>query len=232
MAATWTLSLNTVVFNYGPKGKPSLAGDPIHFNVSHSENRALFAFCTTTALSVDVEAVRPLPDMLQVARSTFSISELKALEALAPEIQYQAFFRCWTRKEAFVKALGDGLSYPLERFSVSLDEPAHLIHVDGEPAASSQWTLQYLTPHDGFVGAIATRLQHPRIFVNRWEKVTPGIKRSDFSCRCAIDFGSSSFRCRLLRDNRSGDATQGRPGTRKIIRSYLPTCSARRTWSQ
>jgi len=162
---------NSIVFNYGLKGKPSLPSDPLHFNVSHSEGRALFAFSATTALGVDLEAVRPLPDVLQIARSAFSTSERKALEALAPELQHQAFFRCWTRKEAFIKALGDGLSFPLDRFSVSLDEPARIIHVDGELAAPSQWTLQHLALHDGFVGAIATRQQHPRVLLSHWKEI-------------------------------------------------------------
>ncbi len=155
-----------IAFRYGLNNKPALLGDLVHFNISHSEDRALFAFSATTALGVDIEAIRPLPGILQLARTAFSIAEQKALNALAPELQRQAFFRCWTRKEAFIKALGQGVSYPLDQFSVSLDEPARILHVETEPNAPAQWTLQHLTPHDDFVGAIATRQLHPRIFIN------------------------------------------------------------------
>ena len=160
-----------IAFRYGRNNKPAVLGDLVHFNISHSEDRALFAFSATTALGVDIEAIRPLPDILQLASTAFSIAEQRALNALAPELQREAFFRCWTRKEAFIKALGHGMSYALDEFSVSLDEPARVVHVEAEPNAPAQWTLQHLTPHADFVGAIATRQQHSRILFDNWKKV-------------------------------------------------------------
>ena len=144
-------------FTYGTNGKPALPGNPVHFNTSHSEEHAVFAIAADTPIGVDLERVRPLPDLDQIADRFFSAPEAAALAALAPAQRTEAFFRCWTRKEAFVKALGDGLSYPLDRFAVSLVEAAALDSVEGDSAKAREWSMYSLSPAEGYLAAVALR---------------------------------------------------------------------------
>ncbi len=146
-----------LAFNYGPYGKPALAGQPaLHFNLAHSGNLALLAIARQE-LGVDVEIIRPLPDWEAIAGRYFSAVEIEQLAAVPGPQRDQAFFTCWTRKEAFLKATGDGLSRPLDSFSVTLrpDEPARFLHIVGEPAGA--WRLVALEPADGYTGALAVR---------------------------------------------------------------------------
>ncbi len=134
-------------FTYGEKGKPSLAAaGRIRFNLSHSGGLALVAITLDCELGVDIEKIRPMPDLQDVARRFFSIREA-------------AFFRCWTRKEAYIKTIGDGLSAPLDGFAVSLrpDEPARLIHLNGDAAAARAWSLHDLEIDPGYAAALAYR---------------------------------------------------------------------------
>ena len=129
----------SISFSYGSHGKPALPGKELHFNLSHSGNQACFAFSSTSPLGIDLEHVRPMPDLLGVAGTICSSVELTALHSLPPDEQTRAFFTCWTRKEALVKALGQGLSYPLDRISVSFDEPARLLDVQPDQTEWMQW---------------------------------------------------------------------------------------------
>ncbi|HEX4650260.1 MAG TPA: 4'-phosphopantetheinyl transferase superfamily protein [Granulicella sp.] len=150
---------------YGANGKPALACGRLHFNLSHADDRALIAVSATVPLGVDLERVRPEPDAARIAEYCFSPTERSALSLLPPARQAEAFFQCWTRKEAFVKALGDGLSYPLTGFSVSLDEaedetlgePARILDLAGDAHAAAQWSVHPLVPEPGYVGAIVAR---------------------------------------------------------------------------
>lgn len=152
-----------IVFQYGNNGKPALAEGGIHFNVSHSEDRGLFAFSSSTPLGADLEFVREMPDASRIAARFFSPSEALALAVVPRERQARAFFKCWTRKEAFVKAIAEGLSHPLDRFSVSFDEPARLLHIDGDPNEAGQWTVHHLEPEEEYLGAIALRERSGRL---------------------------------------------------------------------
>lgn len=149
-------------FSYGPYGKPALAGEGesralLRFNVSHSHGVALYAVARERDVGVDVEYVRR--DMVgeSIAERFFSAREVAALRALPAEVQPQAFFNCWTRKEAFIKARGEGLSFPLDRFEVSLDpkEPAALVSVRDDPREASRWSLQALPVEEGYAAALA-----------------------------------------------------------------------------
>lgn len=148
-----------VQFSYGPKGKPSLLPDstPLVFSVSHSAALGLCAVAREGALGVDVERLRPLDDALAIAERFFSSAERAALRTLAPPALETAFFAAWTRKEAFIKALGEGLSHPLADFDVTLlpDEPAQLLRVAGVDDAPSRWRLVALDPARGYVAALA-----------------------------------------------------------------------------
>lgn len=143
----------------GPGGKPELAGPPsgrLQFNLSHSGEHALIGLAERVRIGVDVETARPTTDHLRIARAHFARPEIAALEALAPEALPAAFLACWTCKEAFVKALGAGLSMPLDRFTVALPPSAPaLLDVDGDAAAARRWTLHAFAPAPDAVAALA-----------------------------------------------------------------------------
>ena len=143
-------------FDYNPHGKPFLADVPLQFNVSHAGELALLAFAWERAVGVDIEMIRPLRDVEALARANFAAEEVDALLALPRAERQRAFFNAWTRKEAFVKAVGDGLTYPLDRFAVSLtpDAPARLLHIDGDADAARRWYLAGFAPTSTSVAAL------------------------------------------------------------------------------
>ena len=148
---------------YAPLGKPSLApgstSAPLHFNVSHSEDVAVIAAARDAPLGVDVEAVRPLPDMMDIASRFFTPAETDTIAAVPPHQRALSFFLCWTRKEAFSKALGDGLSLALDRYRVACrpGDPPRILAIDGSTAAAAEWSMFDLEPAPGFVSAAVTR---------------------------------------------------------------------------
>ncbi|MCA9970356.1 MAG: 4'-phosphopantetheinyl transferase superfamily protein [Anaerolineales bacterium] len=148
-----------VAFTYTTHGKPELPGADLCFNVSHSGELALMAFARRRMLGVDVEAVRELQDAAGIAERFFAPSEVAVFRQVAPAWQPQAFFNCWTRKEAFIKAIGEGLSHPLDRFEVTLrpGEPARLLTVDGSAAEAARWRLAAVDPAPGYIGALIAR---------------------------------------------------------------------------
>ena len=152
----------SLAFSIGPHGKPALDGLPagagLEFNVSHAGDLALCAVTRGRAVGVDVEAIRPDFATGEVARRFFAPGEVAALEALPAGERVDAFFACWTRKEAYIKARGTGIALGLDRFEVSLaaDRPAALLATSHEPAASARWRLVALAPGEGYAGALAT----------------------------------------------------------------------------
>jgi 4'-phosphopantetheinyl transferase len=143
-------------FNYGPQGKPSLAGD-VRFNLAHSKDLALLAVTQAREIGVDIEALRPLDDAERIVARFFSAREQAAFFRVAPELRQEAFFRGWVRKEAYIKAIGKGLSLPLGDFDVTLapGEPPRLLHVEGQPREPERWSLAEIDPGPGFMGAVA-----------------------------------------------------------------------------
>lgn len=148
-------------FRYSEWGKPALAVDgpnDLHFNLSHSADTALLAVCAQTEIGVDIEEVRPLKE--DVAGQFFSAAECSDLNALPEPVRLVGFYRCWTRKEAFVKAHGQGLSLSLKGFDVSLDTDAdHCLLRRLDPAIGilGDWTVRNLDVIDRFRGALAVR---------------------------------------------------------------------------
>jgi 4'-phosphopantetheinyl transferase len=143
-----------IAFERGGKGKPFLAQGGIHFSVAHSHDLALVACCAAAEVGVDIERVRELPDAEQIVRQFFAPADIAVWIALADGERRRAFFDCWTRKEAYLKALGDGLSRPLDSFHVPFwpREPAHTAAVEGgEPG----WWLFDVSPADDYAGALA-----------------------------------------------------------------------------
>lgn len=152
-----------LAFDADGSGKPRLGG-PWHgrlaFNLSHSGRLAVIGFPPACRIGVDVEVVRPMSDALRIARHHFAPSEVAALAALPAEALDAAFFACWTCKEAFVKALGLGLSMRLDRFSVAIPpEPAGLLDIDGDPHAAARWCLKRFAAEPDHAMAVA--VEHP-----------------------------------------------------------------------
>jgi 4'-phosphopantetheinyl transferase len=144
----------------GVHGKPMLVdGNDIHFNLAHCGGFALLGIARGVEIGVDVEHVHDFTDMPMVMRASFAPSEVQAIAALGEAERVEAFYRCWTRKEAVLKALGWGLARPLDSFVVDVGEhsPA-LLWMDGEtPEAVVAWRLHHLVPTDGYIAAMAWR---------------------------------------------------------------------------
>lgn len=134
-----------LVFVYGTRGKPSLDASQsrgLHFNLAHSEGLALYALAWGREVGVDLERLRPLPDAAALAAKFFAPEEQAALQALPPAARHEGFFRIWARKEAFVKARGEGIAAGLSRFAVSCDpQSGGLLYVAGEPQAAARWRI-------------------------------------------------------------------------------------------
>jgi 4'-phosphopantetheinyl transferase len=154
-------------FTYSSHGKPSFAAG-LHFNLSHSQGLAALGVSRTHELGVDVEHVRPLKE--DIAERFFSRAEVATLRTLPEHEQLDAFYRCWTRKEAVVKAIGEGLSRPLDSFDVTLDaDSALLLRMDGERDGPAAWQMAHFTPAPGFQGAVACRTGGGTLVVTRRE---------------------------------------------------------------
>jgi 4'-phosphopantetheinyl transferase len=157
-----------LIYELGDHGKPALAGGlkkaDLHFNLTHSHEIALFAMLREVEVGIDVEFFRPMDDFDSVAGRFFSSAEQSAYFSLSEELRPQGFYNCWTRKEAFIKAIGDGLSYPLEKFDVSLvpGEPAQLFRIENEPQEASHWTLEAFYPLKEYTAAVALRAKDIR----------------------------------------------------------------------
>jgi len=150
-------------FSYSKKEKPSLAGThaggDVAFNLSHSAGVALFAFNRGRQIGVDVEQVRRDSDTEAIARRFFSGHEQKQLAALPSEERVEAFFRCWTRKEAYIKATGDGLSLPLSQCDVSLvtGDTNALLATRPDDSEAGHWRLQEVPAGPGCIAALCVR---------------------------------------------------------------------------
>lgn len=145
-----------IQFDYGEHDKPSLVNNPaFHFNVSHSHDKMLLGFVWDRDIGVDIEQVRRMDDMDDIARRFFSEMENEDYTRVPAAQRPDVFFNCWTRKEAFIKAVGEGLSYPLDQFDVSLlpAEPALLRRVRQSRTKAKQWSMVAIEPFGSYRGA-------------------------------------------------------------------------------
>ena len=160
LGAYLRLDPQDLAFDYSTNGKPFLpCGGQLRFNLSHSHDAALIGVTLGREIGVDVERIRDDLEVEQIARQFFSKAEQSALATL-PAIQRQgAFFDCWTRKEAFVKARGDGLSLPLDQFDVSVrpDEPACLVATRPDADEAAAWEVTAVAVEHGYAAAVVTQ---------------------------------------------------------------------------
>ncbi len=150
-----------VAFDYGPRGKPFLAArhaaSGLQFNLSNSEELALVGFLYGREIGVDVEYLKPMPDAEEIGERFFSIPERRVLRELAADQKEIGFFNAWTRKEAYLKAVGEGLAVALDSFDVTLapGEPARMLALNGDAAAGARWYYLHIDPAPKYVGAVA-----------------------------------------------------------------------------
>jgi len=162
-------------FVYEAYGKPALetieGRDPLSFNVSHSGGLALYALARGRRVGLDLERVRADFASEEIAEQFFSKDEVRRLRALPEGLRVEGFFNCWTRKEAYIKGRGEGLSFPLDRFAVSLSprEPAELLSVEGSAHEAARWSLRHLRPGEGYVGAVAAEGRDWRLECWDWD---------------------------------------------------------------
>ncbi len=162
------LPADQIRFRYTSHGKPELAEGfakrqtPIQFNLSHSEGLALFAFANQRKVGIDLERLRQDVAVEQLAKRFLSPGEQSALFSLPERHRTRAFFDAWTRKEAYLKAQGNGLALALDRFDVSLapGEPALLLSTPYDPQETTRWSLREIYPAPGYAAALAVEGQH------------------------------------------------------------------------
>lgn len=145
-----------ISFRYSDHSKPGLAAPAnthLEFNISHTEGMAIFGFTRGRRIGVDVENIRSDFRADEIAERFFSLAERTLLREIPLQRRHETFFRIWTRKEAYIKALGEGLSHPLHQFDVSLDDPARLIATRPNAAEAQRWQLENLSVAPGFAAA-------------------------------------------------------------------------------
>ncbi len=161
-----------IAFAYGENGKPALAGahaeSGFTFNVSHSGDYALIGVAVRRAIGVDIEQLRPKPDFASIATGYFSAAEIRELTAFPEADRVRAFYRCWTRKEAFMKATGAGMGIALDSFSVKLgaDDETRL-------SAGGEWTVRGVALDRGCEAAVAVDGPPPNIVA--WRQPISGL---------------------------------------------------------
>ena len=159
-----SVSPRDLQFVYSAYGQPSLSAaessELLNFNVSHSSGVALFAVAHARRIGIDVERVRRDFDTSEIAERFFSHAERAALRQLPQDDRHNAFFRCWTRKEAFIKALGEGLSHPLDQFDVTLtpQDPAALLATRPDASEAKRWMLWNICLPGDYAAALAAEI--------------------------------------------------------------------------
>ena len=163
-------------FGSNAYGKPFLVfpalSPQLQFNVSHSQDLALFAFTYNRQVGIDVEYKRADVNYEALAKVSFSPNEQARLHSLQYDLKQEAFFNCWTRKEAYIKARGEGFSIPTDQFDVSFlpGEPAALLQNREDPREITRWSLQELMPGIGYAGALSVEGVGWRLRCWQWQR--------------------------------------------------------------
>lgn len=161
-------------FTVNDFGKPALVRKPgdhlLSFNLAHSGDVILYGVANGQQVGVDVEAIRDDLRVMELAEGQFSAHELAVLQATPPDERVTAFFRCWTRKEAYLKARGEGLGFPLNQFSVTFGpNEAPAVHwASDDPLVTERWSMFDLVPAPGYAGAVVMGAKRARIVSCHW----------------------------------------------------------------
>ena len=161
---------------YSLYGKPYLSNARMHkdisFNISHAGDLGLLAVAISRLIGVDLELVRQVTLMESIARRFFAPEEVEQLLSLPASLQAKAFFTCWTRKEAFVKAQGEGLSIPFNQFTVSFypDDTPQIINIRNDPGMLGSWSMFHLNPGENYVGTLVVEGKAPDVMGWDWSR--------------------------------------------------------------
>ncbi len=170
------LSINPseIQFEYGDRGKPQLSSflhpSSLQFNISHSQEYALYGFTYDDLIGVDLEYIREMPDALNIAQRFFSAREYELLRTTEKEAQPELFFTLWTAKEAYLKAVGTGLAGSLDTVEIELNQPRspRLQAIQGDKTAAAGWSLYPCLPTTDYLGAIAIQGSKSLKQINFW----------------------------------------------------------------
>jgi len=148
----------TLTFQYTHYGKPYLPGSSVYFNLSHSQQWALCAISLEEKIGIDIEEINQEKDVEKIAVRFFSDYENQLLHETPADKKHEAFFRIWTCKEAFIKAVGEGLSFPLKEFDVHIDEhSARLISIYQDEKEAQQWSCVVLDPTENYAATVVAK---------------------------------------------------------------------------
>ena len=159
------LSPERIEFEYGDRGKPrlatSVAESSLQFNISHSEEYALYGFTHHHLIGVDLEYLREMKDAVKLAERFFSPREFKFLASLTEKQQRKVFFQLWTAKEAYLKAIGTGLTNSLASIDISFDQAGNpnLLSIEGDLGATANWFMYPCVPETNYVATVAIKTQ-------------------------------------------------------------------------
>jgi 4'-phosphopantetheinyl transferase len=173
ISAYLALAPDEVRFVYNEYGKPFIADDQnrgaLSFNLSHSAGIALYAVARGRRVGIDVEYTREDFATLEVAENFFSKDEFEAFNATPIDRRTEAFFNCWSRKESYIKAIGMGISYPLDGFTVSLipDAAPELLKVDADATEAACWNMYELDAAEGYAAALI--VENPPVSLRRFQ---------------------------------------------------------------
>ncbi|MGC1378494.1 MAG: 4'-phosphopantetheinyl transferase superfamily protein [Anaerolineales bacterium] len=158
-------------FQYGDHGKPALSAPaPLRFNLAHSNALILLAFTLRHEIGLDVEYLRPIPEADGIAGRFFTQAESQALRSLPESQKLEGFFTHWVCKEAYLKALGDGLARPLDQFEIlpTPKEPQGLLKVMDNLQETERWSFQLFRPSEGYVAALAAEKKDLKSLYWQW----------------------------------------------------------------
>jgi 4'-phosphopantetheinyl transferase len=173
ISAYLALAPGRLQFTYNEYGKPAVSDEQndcaLNFNLSHSGELALYAITSGRVVGIDIECIREDFATLDIAEHFFSKGEVAALKSVPAGQRTTGFFKCWSRKEAFIKAKGMGVSYPLDRFTVSLapDEPPALLNVVDDEREADRWRMYELEPGEGYAASLI--VENPPVVLKRYQ---------------------------------------------------------------
>jgi 4'-phosphopantetheinyl transferase len=159
------IDASKINFSYAEKGKPFIKDSIVKFNLAHSKSYVVYAFTLEKEVGIDLEYLKEMPDAREIAKGFFSKDETHELDKVSEKNLELAFFNCWTRKEAFIKAVGEGLSYPLADFTVTLipgDEP-EIIWIKKNPEEINDWSMINIEVKENYISSLAIKSKGVRI---------------------------------------------------------------------